>query len=237
MIGGVVGQVAHMYFPGVVSHPGAFVLVGMAAFFAGVANAPMGALIMVCEMTGTYNLLAPLMLVSVIALVLTRPWSIYEKQVQNKFYSPAHVADMTVNVLQDMKVKDFFRPQAVVTSLTSTMKFKDLKDVISRTRESYFPVIDPSGRLTGILNLHDIRLVLFEESLSDLVVVGELAGPPVYVRPEDDLFQALGQFIESGYGQLPVVDVSGDGSIWGLLEHEDVIAAYRTEILKRRASR
>jgi CIC family chloride channel protein len=234
MIGGVVGQVSHLYFPEIVTQPGAFVLVGMAAFFAGVANAPMGAMIMVCEMTGSYGLLAPLMLVSVIAQLLSHRWSIYEKQVTNKFDSPAHVADMTVNVLQELKVGQIFKPEAVATSLPGSMKFKDLKEVISHTRESYFPVVDDSGQLTGILNLHDIRYVLFEDALSDLVVVGELAGPPVYVRPQDDLFQALNKFIDSGYGQIPVVDMENDQSIWGLLAHEDVIGAYQEQILLRR---
>ena len=233
MIGGVIGQVAYMYMPDVISHPGSFVLVGMAAFFAGVANAPMGAMIMVCEMTGSYGLLAPLMLVSVIAQVLSHRWSIYEKQVKNKFHSPAHVADMTVNVLQEIQVQQIFRPEAVVTALSGSMKFKDLKDVISRTRESYFPVIDDDGRLTGILNLHDIRYVLFEEALSDLLVVGELAGPPVYVQPQENLFEALSKFIDSGYGQIPVIDMENGQSIWGLLDHEDVIAAYRKQILQR----
>lgn len=235
MIGGVVGQIAHLYFPEIVTQPGAFVLVGMAAFFAGVANAPMGAMLMVCEMTNSYGLLAPLMLVSVIAIIFSKRWSIYEKQVENKFHSPAHVADMTVNVLQDIQVGQIYRPEAVVTALSSTMKFKDLKDVISRTRESYFPVVDNKGKLTGILNLHDIRFVLFEESLSDLIVVGELAGPPVHISPDENLFQALSKFIDSGYGQLPVIE-SGDGgdAIWGLLAHEDVISAYREEIMKRR---
>ncbi len=236
MIGGVVGQLAHMYAPDIVVQPAAFVLVGMAAFFAGVANAPMGAMIMVCEMTGSYGLLAPLMLVSVISQMLSRRWSIYERQVKNKFQSPAHLADMTVNVLQEIRVEQIFRPEAVVTALSGTMKFKDLKEVISRTRESYFPVVDETGSITGILNLHDIRFVLFEDSLSDLVVVGELAGPAVYVRPEDDLFQALSKFIDSGYGQLPVVDETNGQDILGILAHEDVIAAYREEVIRQQGA-
>ena len=238
MIGGVVGQVAHMYFPGIIIDPGAFVLVGMAAFFAGVANAPMGAMLMVCEMTNSYGLLAPLMLVSVIAILLSQNWSIYEKQVKNKFFSPAHREDMTVNILQRVKVGQIFKPEAVVNALSSSMKFKDLKDVISRTRESYFPVVDEEGKLTGILNLHDIRYVLFEESLSDLIVVGELAGKPVQVSPEEDLFQAMTKFIDSGYGQIPVADEDKEGrqTIYGLLAHEDVIAAYREEVIKSRES-
>jgi len=236
MIGGVFGQVSHVLAPDIVTHPASFVLVGMASFFAGVANAPMGAMMMVCEMTGSYGLLAPLMLVSVIAILLSRHWSIYEKQVENKFHSPAHVGDMTINVLKEIHVRDIFQPEAVINALSSTMKFKDLKDVISRTRETFFPVVDENGLLTGILNLHDIRQVLFEDGLSDLVVVGELASPPVFLRPEDDLFSALSTFLDSGYGQIPVIDTQGDAGILGLLAHDDVINAYRQEILRRQGA-
>jgi CIC family chloride channel protein len=70
--------------------------------------------------------------------------------------------------------------------------------------------------------------------LSDLLVVGELSGPPVFVTPEDDLFQALTKFLESGYGQIPVVDTAKGNYIWGLLTHEELIAAYNDQALRRR---
>ena len=76
MLGGAVGQLAHAWFPGVVSSPGAFALVGMAAFFAGVAKAPIRALFMVCEMTGGYQLIVPIMFTSVVAILLSQHWSL-----------------------------------------------------------------------------------------------------------------------------------------------------------------
>lgn len=62
-----------------VQQPDAYVLVSMAAFFAGVAKAPLGALVMVSEMTWSYGLLLPLMLVSVIAILFNRYSVIYER--------------------------------------------------------------------------------------------------------------------------------------------------------------
>jgi len=61
---------AHAWFPGIVVSSGAFALVGMAAFFAGVAKAPIDALLMVCEMTGGYELVVPIMFTSVVAILL-----------------------------------------------------------------------------------------------------------------------------------------------------------------------
>jgi hypothetical protein len=51
-----------------------------------------------------------LMFVSVITALLSRRWSIYEKQVRNKFASPAHTGDLTINVLQTMQVREVYNP-------------------------------------------------------------------------------------------------------------------------------
>ena len=74
------GLLGQQYFPDIAHEPAAYAVVGMASFFAGVANAPLAALIMVTEMTGTYHLLPPLMLVGAFAFVFTRRFDIYEAQ-------------------------------------------------------------------------------------------------------------------------------------------------------------
>jgi len=233
MIGGVIGHLGHLLFPGVVTQPGAYVLVGMASFFAGVASAPIGALLMVSEMTKGYGLLAPLMLVSVIALLLTRKWSIYEKQVDNKFASPAHTADMTINVLEEMTVSDIFQPSRVEI-LPASMRFSELRQVLARSSHNHYPVVDREGRLTGIFSLRDVRTILFEDAILDLVVVGEVAKDPVWITTSETLYAALMKFLNSGFGTIPVVD-DESGAILGLLSHEDVIAAYQHEIHRRLA--
>lgn len=88
--GFVVGTLLNRMSPDLVD-PAAFVLVGMGGFFAGVAKTPLASLVMVCELTGGYNLLAPLMLACVVAYLLApRTVSIYEKQVNSSADSPAH---------------------------------------------------------------------------------------------------------------------------------------------------
>ena len=58
--------------PGWVVHPNSFVLVGMGGFFAGVAKVPIASIIMACEMSASYTLLVPLMVVSSISYLLLR---------------------------------------------------------------------------------------------------------------------------------------------------------------------
>ncbi|NCC25537.1 MAG: chloride channel protein [Deltaproteobacteria bacterium] len=225
MSGGVVGFTAHNLFPNVVTQPGGYVLVGMGAFFAGVANAPIGPLIMVCELTQGYGLLAPLMLASAVCLILNRNVSLYENQVNDKFDSPAHAEDATVNVLEGLQVEDYYRPGRV-TTLEEGTTFKAMTDIVANANELYFPVRDDRGHITGIVAVLDLRRVLFEDSLRDLILARDVARKPVLLRPDDTLYTALLKFVDSDFGQIPVVDPEDQDRILGLLAREDVFNAY-----------
>ena len=227
--GGLVGKLAHQYYPDIAHEPGAYVLVGMAAFFAGVAKAPIGPLVMVTELTKGYGLLAPLMLASALCLVLTRKVSLYEHQVDNKFDSPAHVVDATINILEDLKVEDYYVPEEV-TILNDRMNLKQLTEVIANANELYFPVKNDDGEFTGILSIHTVRNVLFEQGLFQLLLVRDLAGKRAFLRPDYDLYTALLKFVDTGYGQIPVVRPENENEIIGLINREDVFKAYARAI-------
>lgn len=230
MLGGVVGQLSHQWYPQIVGQPEAFALVGMGAFFAGVAKAPIGALIMVSEMTEGYGLVVPLMFTCVIAILLSQRWSLYEKQVFNKFHSPAHRSDSVINILQTLRVDDVYRKEASLVSLPEDMTFAELKRFMTKTQESFFPVVDEKYYLRGILSLSNLRPVLFEESLSNLLVVGELATDPVSLRLEDSLYDALVKFLRSGYGQIPIVNQ--ENNLVGIMRLDELMGAYHNEILR-----
>ncbi|MEP6692760.1 MAG: chloride channel protein, partial [Gemmatimonadaceae bacterium] len=92
MLGGVVAAVA-----GLPAAP--FVIVGMAAVFAGAARVPIATLMMVTEMTGGYTLLVPAALAVIISYFVQvrlskhlRYRSLYEAQVATRAASPAHHA-------------------------------------------------------------------------------------------------------------------------------------------------
>lgn len=225
MSGGVVGSLGQRFFPSVVTEPGGYVLVGMAAFFAGVANAPIGPLIMVCELTQGYGLLAPLMLASAISLVLSRSANLYENQVDNKFESPAHVGDATINILEQETVEKYYRPGRV-TVVEEGTHFGALTDIIVNSNELCFPVRGPEDEITGILAVQDLRRVLYEDTLCDLLVAKDVARKAVLLRPDNDLYAALLKFVESDLAQLPVVDSLDATQVIGTLSREDVFKAY-----------
>jgi CIC family chloride channel protein len=225
MSGGIVGTLGQRFFPDVVAQPGGYVLVGMAAFFAGVANAPIGPLVMVCELTQGYGLLAPLMLASAVTLVLGRGVSLYENQVDNKFDSPAHVGDATINILEREQVEGYYTPGRVSIVEEGT-HFGALTDIIVNSNELCFPVRGAGDRITGILAVQDLRKVLYEDTLCELLVAKDVARKAVLLRPDEDLYTALLKFVECDLPQLPVVDSEDPTKVLGLLAREDVFTAY-----------
>lgn len=236
MLGGVVGRASQWMFPGVLHSPEAFVLVGMSGFFAGVANAPIGALLMTCEMTGGYDLLVPLMLVSGIAILFSRKWSIYEKQVKDKFSSPAHFGDLTLDVLDQMCVRDAYREDLNIQTLPHDMDFGAFRKLVAGTTDNHFPVKNRQGHLIGVVSLKTTRSGIFEKGLDDLIVLADIASPLTTVTPDENLHEALVKFLKSDYTQMPVVNPDDPNEIIGFLRHEDLIHAYHEEIINRKNS-
>src|SRR5499427_10221873 len=60
LIGLAVGELTHLGMPGTIDHPGAFAVVGMAAYFAAIVRAPLTGIVLIVEMTNTYAQILPL---------------------------------------------------------------------------------------------------------------------------------------------------------------------------------
>ncbi len=233
MLGGVFGVVANNLFPGYAPDPAAMVIVGMCAFFAGVANAPLGALLMTLELSRSYGIIAPLMLVTVIAVLFTSRWSIFRNQVRNKFASPAHQGELNINVLRELKVSQVMHPAGEIISIPIASRLPTLRSLVAHSSGICFPVIGQVGdRLVGILSIEQVRSALFERDLDDLLLAGDIMGPPVSVLPDQDLHSALQTILHSGYGEVPVVKAE-DNRLVGLLRHTDLLSAYNIEISRQ----
>ncbi|WP_243438355.1 chloride channel protein [Fundidesulfovibrio soli] len=228
MTGGLAAKACEALGRGGPELSGSFVLVGMSAFFGCAAKAPIGPIIMVCEITQGYVLLAPLMLCTAVSLMLSGSFCLYENQVRSKFDSPAHRDGAVSAALQQLTVGDvFMRCKAVVLEESTTLAA--LSDIVSNTEDVAFPVRGADGSITGLLDVRDVRPVIFEKSLYPLLVVRDLARPPVLLVPEQDLHQALMSFVESRTDQLPVVDPDDRSTILGFLTMRALLAAPREE--------
>jgi CIC family chloride channel protein len=230
-MGGVMGKMFHQIMPGVVTEPGAFVIVGMAGFFAAVSNAPISTIIFISEMTNSYHLLLPSLLVCSVSYLATRKWTIYEKQAKNKVDSPAHAGDFFVDILQAIRIKDLMHLVKKVEVIPQDMKFGDFRKFFPQTMQHYFPVVDQFNRLVGIFSSTDIRAVLFSIGIGDLVVMNDVATSDIILTtPSEDLNSVLQKFTIKNIDSLPVVSDEDHGILIGMLNRREVIAYYNEQI-------
>lgn len=233
-IGGAFGLLFHQLAPGVVAQPGAFVLVGMGAFYAGVARVPIATIILISELFGSYDLLVPLMFTEMITVLLLRRYSLYDEQVENALESPAHVADFTVDVLEDLRVADHYTPGRASETIPADMNVRDFLQHVSATADSFFVVHNGRGELAGIVSLSNVRSVVSEQEYLDIILVNDAMWPFKSLAPDTDLRAALRTFLESGYDHLPVVDPREPNRVLGMLSQQQIFEAYNAEIVRRR---
>ena len=230
-IGGVVGKVFHQIIPRVVTEPGAFVVVGMAGFFTAVSNTPISTIIFVSEMTNSYHLLLPSLLVCSVSYLAAQKWTIYQKQVKNKIDSPAHTGEFFVDVLQAIRVKDLLHLVKKAILIPQDMPFHDFKTFFSKTKQHYFPVMDYNGKLSGIFSSNDVRAVLFSQEIGQLVVMKDICTSEIIVTtPSDDLNSVFQKFTTKNIDSLPVVEDDDPGLLIGMLNRREVIAFYNQKI-------
>lgn len=230
-MGGAVGKFFHQWMPKVVTEPGAFVVVGMAGFFAAVSNTPISTIIFVSEMTNSYHLLLPSLMVCSVAYMASRRWTIFDQQVKNKLDSPAHAGDFFVDVLQSFRVQDVMHLVKNVRSIPEDMAFLEFKRYFSETTQHYFPVMDDQERLVSIFSINDVRSVLFAPEIEHLVVMKDIGTSEIIVTtPEEDLNSVLKKFTTKNIDSLPVVEEEDKTQLIGMLNRREVIAFYNQKV-------
>lgn len=232
MLGGAFGLACEKFFPGTIQHPEAFVLVGMGGFFSGVARVPLTAILMICEMAGSYNLLIPLMVVCIFNMAVLAPrWSLYEQQVFGLVDSPAHHGDFVIDVLEALHVRDVMDLERRVDFIPENMPLTEVLRRVSFSANTYFPVVNERQELAGIFSLRDLRAVLTGDNAGALIVATDIATTAVItVKPDDDLNTALRRFTQKNIDYLPIVDLVDSKRVIGMLSRHDLIAAYHARI-------
>lgn len=224
-LGGAYAAAINWLLPGTIGTPAAFVVVGMAAFFAAVVNAPISTIIMVSELTGSYELLVPALWVSGLAGFLLRKWSLYPQQPSTRFDAPGHVGDMLGAILRKIRVGDVIeRHPDGIEMLRPDTPLSGLMSAAAAAHQSVFPIAEVGGKLLGIVDGPRLRAYVADiDPETPLHAADFLTAAPV-VLPSHSLYDAFTKLEAAGVEELVVVDE--DRGVQGLLSRQEVVAAY-----------
>ncbi len=228
-LGGAFGTVAAQQFPGVAPEPAACIMVGMGGFFAGVAKVPFASVIMVMEMTGSYGLLVPSLLVAAIAyLLLPQTIRLYENQVPGRVDSPVHQGSFAVDVLKRIRLRDIWDSGGgAIRTVREELPLKELVNVASSAAQGVYPVVDRDGRLAGEVSVEDIRRVFLADRSPDRLTARDVAHPiPEPLTPADDLAYVARRLADHHADALTVVRDRETRQVIGVFGRRDLIVAY-----------
>ena len=232
-MGGAVGKIFHLFIPSIVTNPGSFVIVGMAGFFAAASNTPISTIIFISEMTNSYHLLLPSLLVCSICYLLSKKWTIFENQVKSRIDSPAHAGEVMMDVLQTQKISDLRHLIKEVRCVNEDMPFSEFKKIFVTTKQHYFPVINNSGKVSGIFSSTDVREVIFTTHIEQLVVMKDIMVTDlIHTTLLEDLNTVLLKLTQKNIDSLPVMDEKDTGTLIGLVDRRDIISYYNDHIKK-----
>jgi CIC family chloride channel protein len=214
------GAAIHSFWPSGAVDPQAFALVGMGAFLSAASYAPVMAVIMLFEMTLSYDIILPLMLCNVIAYYTAKGLqgeSLYSEALRRK------AAEVPVRVLPTGTVRDLMKtnPPAVA----ATAHFQEIARLFLTVRVNNIYVVTAGRRFLGAVSLHDIKPYLGDTDLARLVITSDITREEFpRIGPEQSLSDALGAFLGQTIERLPVVEPS-TGELIGSLSKSDLLLA------------
>jgi CIC family chloride channel protein len=197
-----------------------FAVIGMGAFFSGVARTPLTAIVITFEMSSDFALLSPLMLTCVISSALgdlLNKGGLYDQLMHwNGINLRGPSPEENLPVVRAEAVM-----QKTVQSLSSGSLVKDVLPILGSSTQRGFPVVE-KDELVGVFTQTDMDKLKQTES-ADNATIGHLMTPhPVAVSPDDSLDDILFLFSRYKFTWLPV---TVKDKLVGIILQTDVLKA------------
>jgi len=234
VIGSLVGVTYHhglaLLWPSVSwVNEGCFALLGMAGLISGILQAPLTGIFLIVEITGGYEVILPLIIVSAISTTLCHwiePSSYYLKDLVDLGHLLRPGTD--ARVLSDMNVNEIIEKDCI--AVKQNMLLGEFINIVKKSHRNYFPVEnEKTGQFLGIIHFDDIRPYLFDPVMYDAVFVGQIMDTKVeVVHPDDDLNEILHRMDEKRLFSMPVV---ANNRFIGLISKATILDKYRKELV------
>lgn len=237
MTGGSLGWLFQHLFPGMTAGPGAYALVSMGALVACTTHAPITAIVIIFELTGTYEVILPLMISCIVSTIITstlKKDSIYTMKLSRRGVEIPRGLEQ--RLMHNVKVQSVMKKRVV--TIGEHTGLSEVTRLLSNEDASCLLVVGEEDQLTGIISFRDIRPFLLGENLLEQRVAGDVASRDlVTIHPSESIQKALHRMAHKEVSQLPVIAEDGSGQVLGIITEKGAVAAYDRRVLEREEER
>jgi len=206
---------------------GNFTLVGMAGILSGLFHAPLTAIFLIAEITGGYNLMVPLMLVSSISFAISKRFEPYSFDIKNLADKGEVFTDnRDSNILNSINVSKLIDKNFIAIELQNNLV--DLVTAIKETNQTIFPVLDAKKQLLGVIDIDTIRSILFSPFSIKYTTIQEVMQNPDAVIYYDETLETIMEKFD--YSKCKVLPVLEKGVFIGFIHKYLVLEKYRMRL-------
>ena len=106
--------------------------------------------------------------------------------------------------------------------------FDHILKIIEHSRYNLFPVVNEEGEYTGVISFQDIRDVLYDGIMENLVIAKDITNPTgSVIHSGATIREALALFEREKVDMLPVIDNKETKHLIGIVTQRDVLAAFK----------
>ncbi len=205
-----------------------FTIVAMAGVLSGVFHAPLTAIFLIAEITGGYELMIPLMIVSACGFLISKYFEPYSMDVK-RLAKKGHVftSDKDRNILTSLNITNLIETDFQTVSPEATLG--EMVKMVARSKRNIFPVV-ANEALVGVIVLDNIREIMFKHDMYDKVLVKEIMRKPfALIAPDEEMDSVMKKFDETGAWNLPVLD---QGKYLGFISKSSIFVQYRSRLIR-----
>lgn len=209
---------------------GNFSMVGMAGILSGVMYAPLTGIFLIAEVTGGYELIIPLMIVSTLSNFIVRNFEPVSLEVRDMIArGEVFSHDKDRNILLLLKTSNAIETDFKTIHVKATLRA--LIAVIKDSKRNLFAVINSDNELEGIITLDDVRNVMFETDKYDKIFIKTLmTAPPSVLSTHESMSDIMKKFDDTQAWNLPVVDENNH--FIGFISKSNIFSKYRNELIE-----
>jgi CIC family chloride channel protein len=204
-----------------------FTIVGMAGILSGLFHAPLTAIFLIGEITGGYDLMVPLMIVSSISYAVSKQFEHHSMDVKALAdRGEVFTSDKDKNILQSI---DFLKlVDANVKTIQLDKSLESLVEHLSTTNQPIIPVLDEKNKLLGIVDFEEIRSIIFNPYRLKFTDIKEILSQPKEIINHDDGMETIMDKFETTNQTL--LPVTKNGKFFGLISKVAILEAYREKL-------
>ena len=199
----------------------------MSGILSGLFHAPLTAIFLIVEITGGYELMVPLMIVSSVSYAVSKQFEKHSLDVKTLAEKgEVYTSDKDKNILQSINIHNLVSKN--FKTLTLDNPVEEIVVIFSKTDQKIIPILDKENNLIGIVDFKNVKSMIFNpfnvkfSSMSEVITK-----PEATIILEDKVEKIMDLFEELQVCYLPVTQ---KGKYFGILSKVDLLERYRVRL-------